>query len=355
MIKPPKHQLRFLVYGAGAVGTYIGGSLALAGQRVVFLEKTDLAQYLVENGTSLFVQGEKRRLVSPQVAGSFHEALALGPFDIGILAIKAYDTEDFLASITESTSTLPPILCMQNGVENEGQIAARLGEQKVIAGTLTSAVGKRGPGEIVLEKKRGVGIEAGHPLSARLLSVFNHAGLNARLFTDPTAMKWSKMVTNLLANATSAILDMAPAEIYADARLYALEIMQVREALAVMKALAIHPQNLPGVPVRLLCTVIQSLPMALSQLLLTSSLGSGRGDKMPSFHIDLHTGKHLSEVSFLNGAIARFGQRVGVSTPVNCALTKILEGLAAGEIPLETYAHHPERLINRIADGNAAV
>jgi len=168
-------------------------------------------------------------------------------------------------------------------------------------------------------------------------------------------MKWSKMITNLLANATSAILDLAPAEIYADARLYALEIMQIREALAVMKYLGIRPVNLPGVPVRMLCTLIMSFPMALSQPLLASSLGSGRGDKMPSFHIDLHAGKRLSEVSSLNGAIVRFGQRGGVSTPINCALTRILEAMAAGEIPLETYAHQPERLLDRMADGDSPV
>jgi 2-dehydropantoate 2-reductase len=355
MIKPPKHQMRILICGTGAVGTYIGVSLALAGQRVVFMEKADQVQYLRESGLSLTIQGKKNRLVTPQVAGSIHEAMALGPYDAGILAIKAYDTSGFLEATAEHKSSFPPILCMQNGVENEGRIAEVLGEHKVIAGTLTSAIGKPGRGEVVLEKKRGVGIAAGHPISPLLISVINHAGMNARLYSNPPAMKWSKMVTNLLANASSAILDMTPGEIYADARLFALEVKQVREALAVMRALAIRPVDLPGVPVRILCALFESLPMALSQPLLASSLGSGRGEKMPSFHIDLHSGRGASEVEYLNGAVVRMGQRMGIPTPVNCSLTQILEAIVAGEIALDTYARQPARFLAAVQEAQVAL
>ena len=117
-------------------------------------------------------------------------------------------------------SQLPPVLCLQNGVENEAAIAEVLGSQKVIPGSVTSAIGREATGEIVLERLRGVGIAAGHPLSGSLVEAFNQAGLNARLYPPLRTMKWSKMLTNLLANASSAILDMTPAEIFAHQGLY---------------------------------------------------------------------------------------------------------------------------------------
>ena len=131
---------------------------------------------------------------------------------------------------------MPPVLCLQNGVDNEPAIAAVLGAEKVIYGTVTSAIGRKGVGNIVLDKLRGVGIGAGNPLSERLVKVFDQAGLNARLFPKPADMKWSKMLTNLLANPASAILDMTAAEVFADPGLYGLEIAELRECLAVMKA-----------------------------------------------------------------------------------------------------------------------
>jgi len=48
-------------------------------------------------------------------------------------------------------------------------------------------------------------------------------------------MKWSKMLTNLPANATAAILDMTPAEVFSHPSLFQLEMRMLREALAVMR------------------------------------------------------------------------------------------------------------------------
>ncbi|HEX7433758.1 MAG TPA: 2-dehydropantoate 2-reductase N-terminal domain-containing protein, partial [Anaerolineaceae bacterium] len=42
--------LRFLIFGAGAIGTYIGGSLALAGHNVIFFERPEIALRLRERG-----------------------------------------------------------------------------------------------------------------------------------------------------------------------------------------------------------------------------------------------------------------------------------------------------------------
>ncbi len=44
-------KLKVLVFGAGAIGTYFGGSLALAGHQVVFVEKPAVAEELHERGS----------------------------------------------------------------------------------------------------------------------------------------------------------------------------------------------------------------------------------------------------------------------------------------------------------------
>src|SRR4030065_192556 len=119
-------------------------------------------------------------------------------------------------------------------------IAKALGPDKVIYGTVTTAIGRRGAGDIVLEKLRGMGVAAGHALSGKLVSTLDGAYLKCRLYPDAHSMKWSKMLTNLIANPTSAILNMTAAEVFANRKLYKLEIDMLKECLAVMKA-----QNIP--------------------------------------------------------------------------------------------------------------
>ncbi len=295
-VKETSSQLRWLVFGAGAIGTYIGGSLALAGQRVTFLERPEVVEGLRQLGLRLSLPGREERILAPTLASSIEEALANGPFDVAIFALKSYDTQPALESLRLHLQELPPILCQQNGVDNEPALEAALGTGKVIPGTVTSAIGRRAAGDIQLERLRGVGVAAGHPLSTRLVQALASAGLNARLFPGANDMKWSKMFTNLPANAASAILDMTPAEILAHPGLYRLEIAQLREALAVMHAQGLHVVDLPATPVRLLAFAVRRLPLQISRPLLLRGVGGGRGGKMPSFYLDLHSGRGQSEV-----------------------------------------------------------
>lgn len=348
--------LRLLSIGAGAIGTYIGGSLALGGHDVVFVERPEVAEELRSRGLRLDLPGAERHVPDPQVVHSVEEALAGRDFDAALFALKSFDTPGFLASLTVPADTMPPFLCLSNGVDNEPAIAAALGADKVIAGTVTTAIGRRGTGGIVLEKLRGVGVarpEQGghakeHRLSERLVEAMDEVALNARLFASAADMKWSKMLTNLVANATSAILDMPPREIFAHPGLHRLEIRQLRECLRVMAAQGIKVVDLPGAPVRLLAIAAKYLPQTVSRPLLSKAIGGGRGDKMPSFHIDLHAGRGKSEVDFLNGTVVRAGQRTHIPTPVNRLLTDRLLALTSGQIPLEEYRGQPEKLIREL-------
>jgi 2-dehydropantoate 2-reductase len=347
--------LALLSFGAGAIGAYIGGSLALHGSRTVFLERPALAETLRVTGLRLrLADGQERLIPAPQIASDLGEALALGPFDAALFALKSFDTAAALEQLAGYRDRLPPIVCLQNGVENEAALERLLGPGRVIPATVTSAIGRRGAGEIVVERLRGVGIGGGHPLAERLAQAMTAAGLNARLYPRPADMKWSKLLTNLLANAASAILNMTPAQVFDHPGLYRLELDQVREALAVMDAQGIRPVDLPRTPVRLLAFGVRYLPDAVTRPVLQRSISGGRGAKMPSFHIDLHTGRGKSEVDALNGAVVRAGERLGTPTPANRLLTETLLALTEGRLALETYAGRPQALLDAYAQLKSA-
>jgi len=349
-------KIKVLTFGAGALGTYIGGSLALAGHQVVFVEQQKVVDELREKGMRLDLTLDSRRntkdasRLEPSafvIVASLEEALRYGPFDVALFALKSFDTLAALGGIKPFADKMPPILCLSNGVSNEPAIAEALGADKVIYGTVTSAIGRRGAGDIVLEKLRGVGVARGHPLSEKLNTAMNKAYLNSQLFDHAEGMKWSKMLTNLIANPTSAILDITAAEVFANKDLYKVEIDMLKECIAVMEAQGFEVVDLPGMPVRALVFATK-LPLWLSKPFLGRAAGAGRGAKMPSFHIDLHSGRGRSEVEYLHGAVVRAGERQNVPTPVNKVLTETMMALTNKEIPLNEFAHQPEKLLRKL-------
>ena len=362
--------MRALILGAGAVGSYVGGRLAAAGHAVTFLARPNAAQVLRTSGLHLKLGNASpantiRRLAA---ASSPAEALAGAPYDFIVLAVKSFDTAAALADLQAATASwrstprevedakrtqrggagLPPILCLQNGVDNEAEITRALGADRVIAGIVTSALSKPAEGEIVVERERGVGVALGHALSAKIVEALMGAGFKVRAYPAAGPMKWSKLITNLVGNAASAILDMRVAELMGDRRLFDMEARALRECLAVMRALGYAVVDLPGVPVRGLALVVERLPRALAQALLRRGAGAGRGGKPPSLHMDLINGRPQTEVGWLNGAVARHGAERGVPTPVNQALTDTLEALVAGQLSRGEFRRKPDALLRLI-------
>ncbi len=340
--------MKFLFLGAGAIGTYIGGSLAASGHEVAFIEQPGPAEQIAREGLTVETASGTRRVRDVTLFTHAAEALDAGAWDVTVFALKSFDTAEAVDQLLATGRPVPTILSLQNGVDNEPTIAARLGAERVIAGTVTTAIGKPGVGHVVEEKRRGVGIALGHPLAEGLVAALDAAGLAAKAFREAGPMKWSKLLTNLQGSAVSAILDLPVGRVFADPRLHAVETASMRECLAVMRALGHAPVDLPGTPVRLLAFTADRVPRLITRPLYTRLLGGSRGHKMPSLHIDLHAGRRRSEVGFLHGAVVRHGARVGVPTPVNAVLTSVLEGLTAGTEDIEAFRRRPEALLARL-------
>ena len=83
--------------GAGAIGTYVGGSLALAGHQVTFSEQPEAAAAIAANGLQVTRAGVVHSTHDFAIFGSAAEALAAGPHDVVVCALKSFDTEAALA------------------------------------------------------------------------------------------------------------------------------------------------------------------------------------------------------------------------------------------------------------------
>ena len=131
-------SMNILSIGAGAIGTYIGGSLALQGHNVTFVERPDVAEGLHTRGLKLNLLEQEYHFPNPQVVSSIEAAISTQKFDVALFALKSFDTASFLETLPDDKAQIPAVLCLSNGVDNEPTLTAALGSEKVIAGTVTS-------------------------------------------------------------------------------------------------------------------------------------------------------------------------------------------------------------------------
>jgi 2-dehydropantoate 2-reductase len=157
-------------------------------------------------------------------------------------------------------------------------------------------------------------------------------------------MKWSKLLTNIISNASSAITGWSPNEVFSHPDLYRLEVEALRETVRVMRAKGITPVNLPKVPVSLLSFGI-FLPSRITQNILGSIVTKGRGSKRPSFHYDI--GRSRSEVKWLNGAVVMEGELLDLPTPANRVLTETMLSLVENAEKHKQFRHRPDQLLHR--------
>ncbi len=335
--------MRYLVFGTGAVGGLIGARLALSGQPVIFLARPRMAAVLRRSGLRLEGDGPRQHLATPHVLDEPEDLAGLDSRpDAVFLCVKAYDTAQAADTLARLLPGPAPVICLSNGIGNEHVLASRLGGERVVAAALTTAISVVEPGVVRIERERGIDLARGHPLLPALLHDLAAAGFRLRLHDDAARLKWSKLMTNIVANATSAITGWPPGEVFSHPGLYRLEVEALREVVRLLGAMGQSPEDLVGVPVRWLSRAL-SLPPRWVQPLLRRSVAGGRGQKLPSFHQDIGRGR--SEVRWLNGAVVEEARERGVPTPANAVLCEVMLGLVEGQLdPLE-YRHRPEALL----------
>ena len=334
--------MRILIAGAGAIGSAVGGSLALAGHRVALLGRRAYVDRVRAQGLILERDG-RRETVCDIAADTEAGPLihSMGGVDLTIVTTKVFDTQAVCRAVGGAASTI----VLQNGVGGDAIAAEVLGtahrlrrhhlgrgDEDASDGAPDGATPAPGV-YTVRSRRRGLALapytgSAG--LVAGLARILRRAGLRCHTYDDARAIRWSKLLLNMLGNAIPAIVDMSPAEVFADRRLYALERAAFLEAVGVMRAAGIPVVDLPGYPVRALVALMERLPEEVSRPLMARLIAGGRSGKAPSLQLDVQRGRTRSEVTALNGAVAGEAQRLGVPAPDNSAINATLLALSPG-------------------------
>jgi 2-dehydropantoate 2-reductase len=316
-----------LVLGGGAVGTLLAWALAAGGRDVALVRRRHEGPPSVAEVTALDRDG--RRSTAEVTELSSPAGLGAAP-DLVVFAVKMFDLEAAATSCDAWPDA--PGVTVSNGVGAEEIVGAARPNAGLIAGSVTASVERAPDGAVQRLNRGGIGLAPVRGDVGRLIgdlaATFASAGLRVARYDDARSMKWSKLVANLVGNASSAIVDLPPAAIYADPAAFGIERRQLAEALAVMRRLGLRPVSLPGADVRLLERGIR-LPAPLLRPILRRVVARARGGKDPSLRLNAQAAAPDSEVRWLNGAVAEAAERVGGAAPVNRRLAELVERILA--------------------------
>jgi 2-dehydropantoate 2-reductase len=314
--------MRFVVFGAGAIGGVLGARLHAAGHDVVLIARGPHLDAIREHGLRVLDPSGDHTFRIPAVADP--SELALGEDDVVLLAVKSQDTLGALGALDGSGTA---VVCVQNGVANEREALRRT--ERVYGVCVMCPGGHLEPGVVIAPSAPVTGLldigrypEGSDDLAERVAGAFRSATYESVVRPDIMRWKYRKLLVNL-GNAVEALCgrETIDGDLAGLAR---------AEGEACLEA--------AGIPY---VSAGEDEARRAHRLTPRSVRGSARIGS--STVQDLARGTGAVETDYFNGEIALLGRLHGVPTPANVLLQELMGALVRGEREPGSFAE-PELL-----------
>lgn len=303
-------QPRIVVAGAGSIGCYVGGCLALAGRDVTLLARPRIAEMLAGHGLLLTdLEGRRRKLAPGELTVQVAPA-CLAVADIVLVTVKSAATLEMAQLIAAQCRPGTIVVSLQNGVGNAETLAAALPLQQVLAGMVPFNVVQLGEGRFHCGSAGGLMIADGVAGLAPLLRV---EGLGCEGRSDMQAVLWGKLLLNLN-NALNALAGIPLLAQLQDRNWRRVLASMMDEALRALAAAGIRPAKVSRVAPWLVPHVLR-LPTPLFRRLANTMLKIDPQARSSMWE-DLQQGR-ATEVDYLQGAVVELAAKHGLAAPIS--------------------------------------
>lgn len=296
--------MKILVYGAGALGSVLGATLARA-HDVTLLARRDHAEAV--NRAGLLVEGKAPGVARVRAVTD----LASAPnVDLVLLTVKAYDTAAAARALRAFVGPSTRVLTLQNGLGNLEVLRASFPAAQVLAGAITVGATMLEPGRV---RHAGfgyckIGSASGNRKDAEEVARALAAdGLPIEAVDDPESEIWAKVVVNAGINPVTAITGLPNGALLEHAWLTELMTSACEEAIEVAKAEGVA---LPDDDLLYRARKVAEMTAANKSSMLQ----------------DVERGKR-TEIDAISGEIVRRGRARGVDVPVSATLAALVKGI----------------------------
>jgi 2-dehydropantoate 2-reductase len=297
--------MRFIIYGAGAVGGTIGAELFDHGHEVLLIARGAHYEAIKKSGLIFNTPGGSRTLPIPVV--SHPDQITFCESDVVILTVKSQHTSATLQDLLAAAGPDIPLVCCQNGVNNEREALRLFTHVYAMVVMLPANHLEPGVVECNSANKSGV-LDAGcYPNGTddtitKVTQALDNANFSARADVSMMRWKYKKLLSNIN-NSLQAVCKM-------DADTDGISKMLFEEASAVFTAAGIALVSIEEEKQRY-GDLIRIRPIAGKRRAGSSSwqsLANGKGD---------------IESDYLNGEITLLGRLHGIATPANTVLQNL--------------------------------
>jgi 2-dehydropantoate 2-reductase len=305
-----KAQLRIGIIGMGPIGCTLAAHLIDAGAFVVPCdvdrEKIDMIK---KGGIRLQHKFEKEVRVA-EACYSVQE-LREHDLDLAVVAVKTPTLEKVVSQLAEIASKRMSVMCAQNGLDNEREVARAFGEDKTLRMVVNYAGSMSAPNTVHVTFFNPPNYIAaltpqGGAMAAAIVELLSSSNLQTKTPGNIQNYVWEK-----------AILNAALAPVCAITRLTMKDVMDHPQGLELVKAIldeSIRVAEAEGI------TFGEDFREFCMKYL------KGGGYHRPSMLVDLENGLK-TEIDYLNGRIVEYGRKHGLPTPYNQTITAFVHML----------------------------
>lgn len=299
--------MRLVVLGAGAMGSLLGGLLSETGLDVTLVGRLPQVKAIQSKGLRIDSVGGRRTI---KVRAVMKPSEVQGKVDMVMCTVKAYDTRQAAVDAKPFIGRETLFICMQNGLNVENEAADVLGTTNVARGITNNGALLVKPGHV---RHTGLGdtiigcpSERWRGRLEELASALRTVGLPANITDDIQKAVWFKVLINAGINAVGAITRLTNGALLRIPVLKGLMRSAVQEGLKVAQKLRIDFAE---------DVVEKTFEVAEATALNKNSMLQDveRGNK--------------TEIDFINGAIGKIGDQLGIATPINNTLAALVKGI----------------------------
>jgi 2-dehydropantoate 2-reductase len=314
-------KTRIVVFGAGAIGCWVGGRLSAGGADVTLIGRPRVIDELSGGVRTSELHGGTRD-ATPQLATS---ADAARDADLAIVTVKSAATAEAgreLAAVLPARAT---VISLQNGVRNVPTLRDALPAHRVLAGMVPFNVVRRAAGSYHRASEGTLTFEA-HDAAAPLSEACLAADLSFELRDDMPAVQWSKLVLNLN-NAINALTGRPLAEELAQLDYRRCLAAAQREAVALIRASGQPLARVTPLPTPWIARLLTA-PDPVFKLLARRIVAIDPHARSSMW--DDFEGKRPTEIDYINGEIVALADRLGRAAPVNRTLVGLVKEAERG-------------------------
>ena len=316
------------MFGAGAIGGWIGGAWASAGLDVVLVGRESVSAEIREHGLTISDgSGDGPRQAIHLPAGTITcspDPKLCTDADLILVTVKSTDTASAAKAIARHARKDAVLLSFQNGISNPETLRATVPGRTVLTGMVPFNVVRLGNGRFN-KTVAGELYAQDHALTRAVQDAVGTRPGSMKLVEDMAPVAWSKLLINLN-NAVNALSGKPLLEQLKDRDYRRVVATCMDEALAAMKLEGIEPAKLGMVAPNALPTVLRLPNLMFAPFLKAQNIAP---DARSSMADDFEAGR-LTEIDFLNGEVVALARRHKRIPKVNAGIVQLVKQVEAG-------------------------